>query len=97
MRKKIYDVLQTDYRLGVLQEKCDKLGDFVEIEYQDSNDSVKEVKEFINLIKIQGNEQDMYGAIVKERLKEDEKFREVFYNELEKILKNYWYKEKIYI
>ena len=75
--------------LKIFIDEFDILGDFVEIEYQDSYDSVKEVKEFINLIKIQGNEQDMNGAIVKERLKEDEKFREVFYNELEKILKNY--------
>ena len=31
MRKKIYDVLQNDYKLGILQEKCDRLGDFVEM------------------------------------------------------------------
>lgn len=75
--------------LKIFIDEFDILGNFVEIEYQDSNNAVKEVQEFINLIGIQGNEQDMYGGIVKDRLEKDEKFRKVFDAGLSQVLENY--------
>lgn len=75
--------------LKIFIDEFDILGNFVEIEYQDSDNEVKEVEEFINLIGIQGTEQDMYGGIVKNRLENDEKFREVFDTGLAQVLENY--------
>lgn len=75
--------------LKIFIDEFDILGNFVEIEYQDCNNEIKEVKEFIDLIGIQGNEQDMYGGMVKDKLENDEKFRVLFDERLSKILENY--------
>lgn len=75
--------------LKIFIDKFDILGNFVEIEYQDSENEVQEVEEFIELIKIQGNKQDMYGGIVKDKLESDENFKEIFDKSLSKILENY--------
>ena len=75
--------------LKIFIDEFDILGDFVEIEYQDSDNEVEEVESFIKLIGIQGPEQDMYGAIVKERLEKDSNFKEIFNKGLSEILKKY--------
>ena len=72
--------------LKIFIDEFDILGNFVEIEYQDSENEVQEVEEFIKLIEIQGTEQDMYGGIVKDKLESDENFREMFAKGLSKIL-----------
>ena len=72
--------------LRIFIDEFDILGNFVEIEYQDSEN---EVQEFIKLIEIQGPEQDMYGGIVKDKLEIDENFKEIFAKGLSKILENY--------
>lgn len=75
--------------LKIFIDEFDILGNFVEIEYQDSENEVQEVEEFIKLIEIQGSEQDMYGGIVKDKLESDENFREMFAKGLSKILEKY--------
>lgn len=74
--------------LKIFIDEFDILGDFVEIEYQDSKEGLEEVQKFVKLIGIQGNEQDMYGGIVKDKLEKDETFREVFEKGLNKVLEN---------
>lgn len=74
--------------LKIFIDELDILGDFVEIEYQDSKNEVQEVEEFIKLIGIEGTEQDMYGGIVKDKLESDEDFKEIFNKGLSKILED---------
>ena len=61
---------------------------YVQIEYQDSKDGKNKVDEFINLVGINGEEQDMYGGIIKDKLEKDKEFKKVFDANLESILKN---------
>ena len=51
--------------LKIFIDEFDILGNFVEIEYQDSNNGKEEIRKFKELIDIKGLEQDMYGGIVK--------------------------------
>ena len=67
-------------------DEFDIIGDFVEIEYQDSKSKKEELKEFINLINIKGSEQDMYGGIIKCKLEQDFEFKKIFDKNLNKIL-----------
>lgn len=75
--------------LKIFIDEFDILGKFVEIEYQDSENEVKEIEEFIKLVGIEGIEQDMYGGIVKDKLESDKNFKETFDKGLSKILGNY--------
>lgn len=69
-----------------MEDEFDIIGNYVEIEYQDSDNIEKELKEFIQLIDINGEEQDMYGGIIKDKLSNDKEFRKLFEINLEKIL-----------
>ena len=80
--------VRTFGNLKIFIDEFDILGNFVEIEYQDSDNAKEEVKKFINLIQIEGPEQDMYGNIVKEKIQTDENFRKIFEHNLNKILDN---------
>lgn len=74
--------------LKVFIDEFDIIGSYVEIEYQDSKDGKNKVDEFINLVGINGEEQDMYGGIIKDKLEKDKEFKKVFDANLESILKN---------
>lgn len=71
--------------LKVFIDEFDLIGDYVEIEYQDSPDVKKELEEFINLIGITNAPCKMYGDIVKGRL-EDSDFKDVFEEKLQSFL-----------
>ena len=62
------------------------LGKYMEIEYQDSEDAVNELNEFIELCGINGNEQPLYGDIINEKYEEDKEFRESFDEYLNNLL-----------
>ena len=72
--------------LKIFIDEFDILGNYVEIEYQDSIDSKKNINEFLNLINIKKIPLDMYGSIVKEKLEHDLEFKKVFNKKLEKVL-----------
>lgn len=72
--------------LKIFIDEFDILGSYVEIEYQESNNSKNQIEEFLNLIGIVGMPQDMYGSIVKEKLEQDLEFKKVFDKKLEKVL-----------
>ena len=70
--------------LKIFIDEFDILGNFVEIEYQDSNND--ELDEFIKLIDIQTTPEDMYGAIVKKKLETEPNFVRIFKENLDLIL-----------
>ncbi len=72
--------------LKIFIDEFDILGDYVEIEYQDSKNANIELINFKKLIGINGIEQDMYGGIVKDKLKKDKDFKKLFEDNLENIL-----------
>ena len=72
--------------LKIFIDEFDIIGNYVEIEYQDSPNSHQELEEFINLINIKGEKQDMYGGIIKDKLEKEKGFREIFDTNLDKIL-----------
>lgn len=76
--------IRTFKNLKIFIDEFDILGNFVEVEYQDSNN--EELNEFIELINITAEPQDMYGAIVKKRLETELDFKKIFKENLEKIL-----------
>lgn len=73
--------------LKIFIDEFDILGYYIEIEYQDSDNAKEEIKEFIKLVNINNNMEDMYGDIVKNKLKTDLKFKKIFDEKLEEILK----------
>ena len=64
--------------LKIFIDEFDIIGNYVEIEYQDSNNAKKELEEFIKLVSIQGPKQDMYGGIIKQRIENEREFKEKF-------------------
>lgn len=73
--------------LKIFIDEFDIIGDFVEIEYQDSDNELRELTEFIKLIKIKGSPNDMYGGIVREKITNSEAFKKKFEKNLENLLK----------
>ena len=74
--------------LKIFFDDIELLGKFIEIEYQDSNDSEKEMQEFISMCGISGEEQPLYGDIINKRYEEDSQFRTNFDEYLNKIVQN---------
>lgn len=76
--------------LKIFIDKVESLGDFVEIEYQDCNDSVNQLSEFKKVVEITSSEEDLYGNIIQEKLK-DQDYKNIYetnlYNLIAKITK----------
>lgn len=72
--------------LKIFIDEFDIIGDYVEIEYQDSKNEKEEMKEFKCLVGINAKEEDMYGGIVKDRLEKDKEFKKIFVSNLDKII-----------
>lgn len=76
--------------LKIFIDKVESLGDFVEIEYQDCNDSVNQLAEFKKVVEITSSEEDLYGNIIQEKLK-DQDYKNIYetnlYNLIAKITK----------
>ena len=72
--------------LKIFIDEFDMIGDYVEIEYQDSNNAKEELNEFIKLISIKSDPQDMYGGIVKDKLENDSEFKKNFERNLNRII-----------
>ena len=72
--------------LKVFFDDIDLLGKYIEIEYQDSDNSEKELEEFISLVKITGNPAPLYGEIINEKYDTDIDFRVKFEEKLAKII-----------
>lgn len=75
--------------LKIFIDEMEILGDYVEIEYQDSLDAKQELSEFLNIANITGAEQDLYGSIVKARFKTDPEFTKTYTAALNNIINEY--------
>ena len=84
---KRYRTIRLYKNLKIFIDELDIIGDYVEIEYQDSPNAIEELAEFKKICSINGTKQDMYGAIINEKLK-DNNFKEEYQKKLVKILNN---------
>ena len=75
--------------LKIFIDEIDIVGDYVEIEFQDSNDAKNELLEFLKLVGIQGPEQDLYGDIIKQRLQTDKEFSDKYLSALNDVIQKY--------
>lgn len=75
--------------LKVFIDEIEILGDYVEVEFQDSSDAQNELTELLNLVGIKGKEQDLYGDIIKERLKTDKEFSDRYISALNNVIEKY--------
>ncbi|MBO7219321.1 MAG: CYTH domain-containing protein [Clostridia bacterium] len=65
--------------LKVFIDEIDVLGDFVEIEYQDSKDAVAELNEFLALANLNfASTEDLYGNIIMNSIKANPAFRAAY-------------------
>ncbi len=72
--------------LKIFFDDVELLGKYIEIEYQDSEDAMPELKEFCSLCGIEGDEQPMYGEIINTKYDEDIEFRNAFDNKLKLLI-----------
>lgn len=80
--------------LKIFIDEIEVLGDFVEIEYQDSKEGLNEINEFLKLVGLDNeNEQDLYGDIIKRDLIENDDFAKKYKKGLARILNKYLNKE----
>ena len=70
--------------LHIFIDNVDLLGDFVEMEYQESN--YDEVIEFISKFNIENKEQELYGDIFKYNIENDIEFKKEFDIKLNEII-----------
>ena len=68
--------------LKVFFDDVELLGKYIEIEYQDSEDTEKELEEFIEKFGIVGEPAPLYGTIINQRYDGDEEFRLAFDDKL---------------
>lgn len=81
--------------LKIFIDEIEVVGDFVEIEYQDSKEGEKEIAEFLKFVGLEGTiEEDLYGDIIKEQLANNEVFAKQYKRGLDRILNKYLNKEK---
>lgn len=81
--------------LKIFIDEIEVVGDFIEIEYQDSKEGVKEVDNFLKIVGLEGaTEEALYGDIIKKGLTSDEDFSNRFKRGLKRILNKYLNKEK---
>lgn len=83
---KRYREVRNYKNLKIFIDEFDIIGDYVEVEYQYSVNAKEELDEFMKLIGLNGEEQDMYGGIVKDKLENDSEFKKIFLDNLDKIL-----------
>ncbi len=75
--------------LKIFIDEIDVVGDFVEIEYQDSNEGKLEINSFLKSVGLQNaKEEELYGDIIKKQLETDSDFAEKYKKGLEGIINN---------
>lgn len=72
--------------LLIFIDQFDCIGDYVEIEYQDSDNAEIELTEFKKLCNISGEQAPMYGTIINQKIENDSIFKENYYKNMQKIL-----------
>ena len=80
--------------LKIFIDEIEILGDYIEVEFQDSLDAKNELQEFLSLIEGDKIEQDLYGDIIKKKLKTDNEFSDKYITALNKVIQKYIREEK---
>lgn len=81
-----YRETRTFKGLKIFIDEIEVVGDYVEVELQDSTDAKNELIEFLKLVNIQSSEQGLYGDIIKERLQTDQKFADDYLSALNNVI-----------
>lgn len=68
--------------VNIFIDEVDMLGNFVEIEFQNTNDEKEQIKKFIQEFGIDDEKQELYGNLFKEKVENDELFRVEFNKKL---------------
>ena len=74
--------------LKVFFDDIELLGKYIELEYQDSEDSENELNDFIKLIGTTGEPAPMYGEIINHKYDNDQEFRNAFDERLKQIVES---------
>ena len=72
--------------LKIFLDDIELLGNYVEIEYQNSKNMEVEIEEFKELIGIEGKEEKLYGDIFKDKIDKEKEFQKIFTERLEKFI-----------
>lgn len=72
--------------LKIFLDEVDLLGDYVEIEFQDSKNAKDNIEEFIKMFKIEDKKEKLYGDIFKEKIDTEKEFKEAFVKKLKEFL-----------
>lgn len=74
--------------LKIFLDDIDLLGNYVEIEFQDSKDADKNIQKFIRKFQIEDKKEKLYGDIFKEKIELDKNFEKDFMKRIQYFLKN---------
>lgn len=74
--------------LKIFLDDIDLLGNYVEIEFQDSKDADKNIQKFIKKFQIEDKKEKLYGDIFKEKIELDKNFEKDFMKKIQYFLKN---------
>jgi adenylate cyclase class IV len=74
--------------LEIFIDKLDLIGNYIEIEYQNSSNALEEINEFKKLCDIDGEPEDMYGGIIDKNLKSNLEFKRIYNERMIEILKS---------
>ena len=74
--------------IDIYIDEIDMLGDFVEIEYQNTKNEKWQIEDFIEKFGIDCEKQKLYGDIFKEKVKNDKKFQQKLNENLLKFIMN---------
>jgi predicted adenylyl cyclase CyaB len=78
--------------LKVFIDVIENLGKFVEIEFQNSENSKGEIQDFINEVGINSERMPLYGDIIFDKMQSDEEFKQIIELKLQEFIKNCEYK-----
>lgn len=73
--------------LDIFLDEVDLLGNYVEIEFQDSKNDDENIEKFIKEFKIEDKKEKLYGDIFKEKIYTEKEFKEAFVKKIKEFLK----------
>jgi len=74
--------------LDIFIDRFDVIGDFVEVEYQGSENALKEITEFRKECGIDGESEDMYGGIINTKLSTDDEFKKMYKEKMAEVVQS---------
>lgn len=74
--------------IDIYIDEVDMLGDFIEIEYQNTDNEKEQIESFIESFGIDSEKQKLYGDIFRERVENDKEFQKEFNSRLLEFIHN---------